>query len=601
MSSSDLHRRAEAGPQRPPVLALCLPRAALDAQLALALQAGGLGAAPGAAGAPGTRPRSGWLAHGTLVLQPGWGQHRLLVAALQAGAPRRLPLQPAWTPSPPADAVDPPAPRALALVYLAQPDEPPPPELPASGAQALVPGGEDDGEDGGAVHAPTHSAASSAAQQAWTVWVARAAPDYRLACTARMPDLALLWLRSDGLVRLGYRPGDAWAAWVASQPQDGARRGARADAALAARRGWLAVPQLQLPGAELLVLDLLAPAPPRGLLPASAPASPASQNLAARAQRAETERPGLASPPGSASNIGAVSDGRFSRQAGALGAQLLRRLQDSRIALVGAGRIGSALAHSLARMGCSLLVIEPDTMSPHSLDGDLAPWHEGRPKVEALTHQLRGLLRPGATLDMRMLPIASPAVGALLADTTLVLCCVDNDAARLWANAWALALLKPLLTIATEVLPAGAEAELRLLPPATGCLACCGGFAQAARLPAQLALPGPVPTPADFRQQRTGSLRSWNLMAAHAGLRLLEHLAAGRVRGALFRRLLETADGGLQVQDWQPLATRRDNCPLCRRLGGAGLAAVRPGLVAALAGEALAAAGPAVAPGRVWR
>ena len=574
MLSPDPRRQAGAGPQRPPELALCLPRAALDAQLALALQAARPGAAPtggpgtpgvtgiqGAHGGHGARPMPGWLAHGPLVLQPGWRQHRLLVATLQAGAPPRLPLQAAWTPSPAADALEPPPPRALALIYLARPDEPPPPELPTPGEQVRVPTAMDIGVAQGGPPLSASSAAASAVQQAWNAWVARAAPEYRLACSARVPDLALLWLRADGLVRLGYRPGDAWAAWAANPPPDGVRGDAfshaRAESPSAHWRDWLTVPQLQLPGADLLLLDLAA-----------------------------ADRSDAASRPAPAGNIDTDQEGRYSRQAGALGPRPLRRLQDSRIALVGAGRIGSALAHSLTRMGCSLLVIEPDTMSPHSLDGDLAPWHEGRPKVEALKHQLRGLLRPGATLDVRMLPIASPAAGALLADADAVLCCVDNDAARLWANAWALALLKPLLTIATEVLPAGAEAELRLLPPATGCLSCCGGFAQAGRLPAQLALPGPVPTPADFREQRAGSLRSWNLMAAHAGLRLLEHLAAGRLRGALFRRLRETPDGGLQVQDWRPPATRPGDCPLCRRLGGAGLAAVRPGLVAALGAQA---------------
>ena len=177
-------------------------------------------------------------------------------------------------------------------------------------------------------------------------------------------------------------------------------------------------------------------------------------------------------------------------------------------------------------------------------------------------------------------------------------CAVDNDAARLWANAWALATLKPLLVVATGLHPHGAEADLHLLPPGSGCLACCGGFAQAAELPAQLALPGPVPTPNDFRQQRAGSLRSWGVMSAHAGLRLMEHLVAGRIGHALMRRLAETATGGLQVQDWAPTEHHRLACPVCQRLAGAGLGAVQPTLLAALAQQlAQRPAGSAGPPG----
>jgi hypothetical protein len=64
-------------------------------------------------------------------------------------------------------------------------------------------------------------------------------------------------------------------------------------------------------------------------------------------------------------------------------------------------------------------------------------------------------------------------------------------------------------------------------------------------------------------------------MATHAALRLLEHLVAGRIRQPLFRRLVEDADGGLQVRDWTPPPARRLACPLCNRLEGAGSAAVQ--------------------------
>ena len=484
---------------------LVLPRPLLDEQLALA-----------AARPAGPAAAPGWLAHGRLCLQAHWPLTQALVASLVAGAPQRLPAA-AWRTHTQADhPLQRPIPDGLALFYLAAPDEPAP------------------GSD-------------------WDAWLARQAPEHRLSTQALLADLALLWLRPDGLALARFRPGEGWAALQAT---------GRRNAPATLPHGWHPVAELSLPGAGMLRLPLLATAAP--------PAGPGDE--------------GDAGDP-------LPVEGRHSRQAAALGPQVLARLQACRFGLVGSGRIGSVLAHSLVRLGSSLLVLEPDRMSPHSLDGDLPPLHEGRPKADALQCQLRGLLRPGARLDTRALAVASPAAGALLGDCDILLCCVDNDAARLWANAWALATLKPLLVVATGLHPHGAEADLRLLPPGSGCLACTGGFSQLAELPAQLALPGPVPTPADFRQQRPGSLRSWGVMAAHAGLRMVEHLVAGHLRRALFRRLAETEAGGLQVQDWAPPAHQGLHCPLCQRLQGAGLAAVQPALVRALAQQLLARQG----------
>ena len=148
-----------------------------------------------------------------------------------------------------------------------------------------------------------------------------------------------------------------------------------------------------------------------------------------------------------------------------------------------------------------------------------------------------------------------------------------GDAVRA-AEAWALALLKPLLVIATDVAQADPEgvtalaappalasdltqAWLALLPPGTGCLHCIG------RWPTTWdAAPGSV----------RPALRSWSVLVANLGLRLLEHLAAGRLHSALVRHLSNGTDGSLQVRDWRPFKARPD-CPRCMALAGAGLQA----------------------------
>lgn len=353
-------------------------------------------------------------------------------------------------------------------------------------------------------------------------------------------------------------PGDDWLAHIAASP-----------AAKHRLPSWVPIDELALPGPQMLRTGAVAP-------------GSAGDRPSPAAAVHDADAPGI--------------DGRFSRQAGALGPEVLQRLQRARVAVVGAGRIGSVLAHSLVRMGCSLLVIDPDDISAHSLDGDLPAFMEGRPKVEGVMRQLRGLSRPGACIDGRRLSVASPVVGSLLVDCDLICCCVDNDAARLWANAWALALVKPLLVVGVDVLECGAEAELRLLPPGSGCLACVGGFAQGDRLVEQLALPGPPATPRDFRLQRRGSLRSWGVLAAHAGLRMVEQMVDGRLRGARFRRLTETDDGGLLVAEAAADGRQRLGCACCAQLAGAGARWVQQDRLARLALQLQRATAPAGLP-----
>ena len=545
-----------------PSLRLVLPRHALDACLADWL-------AP--ATAAGTAPRhAAVISHAPLHLQHDGTRLLALAGPLQAGPPLRLPAhahRPLTGPPPPLQR---PWPTGLLLLALAGPDDTPPDQPPANMAGQAAPA--------------THTGATPS----WDHWLASVAPEHRLASPALQADLLVCWLRADGQVRLRFRPGDGWRAL--QPPGTGAL-------ALAPPDPWLPVQELWLPGAEMLRLRL---DDTEGARPAPADTGPAPAAVA----------PALPAPGGHMLEPDADIEAdhhtdrrtdrhtdRYATLAAALGPAALQRWQQACFGLVGAGRAGSVLAHSLLRSGASLRVVDPDTMSPHSLDGDVPPGLDGQPTVLALAQQLRGLARPGAVLDARQLPVASAAAGWLLGGADILVAAADNDAAALWANAWALALLKPLLVVATGLHPHGAEADLRLLPPGGGCLACIGGFSQLAELPAQLAHGGPPPAPPGGARQRGGSLRSWGLVATHAGLRMLEQMVAGQLRQPLFRRLVETADGGLQVHDWAP-ATTRVACPLCSRLLGAGMAAVRPEvlLAAVQALQAMQASGAAAPP-----
>ncbi|MBQ0942233.1 ThiF family adenylyltransferase [Ideonella sp. 4Y16] len=452
-----LHLTLASAPDAALPLQLTLPRPLLDQQLQRPWPA------------PSSAPASalGTLAHGPLTLHALGSQVQALIPRLHSGPPQRLPVQACRGPATQRAWHD--APSGLALLYRS-----------------------------------AHGEACPATPAAWDVWLARSAPEHRLACAALVPDIAVLWLQPDGSLHAWLRTGDAWAA-LQGQP--------------GARSAWHPVAHVALPGAGMLDSRRDAAEP----LPDDTPL-------------------------------------RHSRLGAALGAPVLSRLQRSRWMVVGCDTVGSLLAHSLARMGVNLQLLDPAPMSASSLLADLPPLHEGQPKPVALQHQLRGLLRPGARCDARALSVASPAAGSLLAGADGLLCCTTDPQARRWANAWSQALLKPLLAVRTQAGPQGFDAELQLVLPGAGCLVCGAG--------------GPDPA-APLHSAHQASARSWQGVAAHAALRLLEHLYAGRVAVPLRRRLSETPDGGLQVLDHDVRAAARMDCPVCHTLVGAGPAAVQ--------------------------
>lgn len=364
-------------------------------------------------------------------------------------------------------------------------------------------------------------------------WVSRMAPLHRLACRAVNADLLLVWRGADGLTGAWLRTGDRWTAlrqgalW--SLPKNSVGHGQ-----------WQPVDDVLLPGAR-------------------------QQHLMLEAGREVPQ----AVPAWDA-------DERYSRQALALSAPVLARLQQSRIGIVGCGIAGAGLASSLVRLGCSVLVVDPETTEAHDLMADLPPWMEGQPRVLALHRQIAGprsgdqvdrslfhgpgLLRDGAHLDVRQLPVQSPAAGMLLAGCDIVIATTPG-ASVLWTAAWAMATLKPFLAIGIRTRPTEAGGRLLLMPPGAqaGCPLCLRWLADAEFQPAE----------------GEGALRSWSMMCGHVGWRMVERMVEGRIMGALERRLINGDDGSLSVQDRMlPMRDGVPDCPMCRLLPGAGLGPV---------------------------
>ena len=200
--------------------------------------------------------------------------------------------------------------------------------------------------------------------------------------------------------------------------------------------------------------------------------------------------------------------------------------------------------------------MDDDTVELHNLDASevLEPADLHQPKALALARRLRRL-GTGAPIEAVVSPVMGPGGRHALANAEVVVCCVDNDAARAFVGSWARRYGLVLLDLGTAVRREGprwrAGADIRLLLPGDGCILCRGGLADpAARGPA-----------ADWRTERAGSLRTLNGTAANLGLGLLEQLLFGRLQGSTWLRL-EIDESGI------PLVTRIasppvQDCPGC--------------------------------------
>ncbi|HIE51603.1 MAG TPA: ThiF family adenylyltransferase, partial [Armatimonadetes bacterium] len=290
---------------------------------------------------------------------------------------------------------------------------------------------------------------------------------------------------------------------------------------------------------------------------------------------------------------------RWSRVQGALGAENWRRLTSLRFALAGVGRTGSLVATSLAKMGVRwLALVDPDRLEEPNLDAmdSVTSADLGRFKVEVLADNLAQECPWTQFLPLPRSVLTSEAV-ALLKGADVLICCVDNDAARLFVGALACLYHQPLLDIGTGVfhsalshhvqaeeregqlpypragspIPSDLGADVRLILPGDGCLLCAGGVADLARAQAELHSQLPNSPVASFPQtnewwrERAGSLRSLNQIAVHLGLNLLENLMVGRLQSSVWLRWEVAEDGQPRLQTHS--VSSAEGCPLCALAG----------------------------------
>ena len=172
----------------------------------------------------------------------------------------------------------------------------------------------------------------------------------------------------------------------------------------------------------------------------------------------------------------------WSRTIGALGGVAAwQRLVGLRIAVIGVGRTGSLVATTLARLGCRhLSLIDPDRLELHNLGemDSVCRADVGRYKVDAVVDMLHTYASGAYT----MLPVPVTADSARTACThaDVLICCVDNNAARLATAMLATRYHKVLLDVGTGIALQTSAAHVpthtTTAPWAQMCDSCCRGM-----------------------------------------------------------------------------------------------------------------------------
>lgn len=288
----------------------------------------------------------------------------------------------------------------------------------------------------------------------------------------------------------------------------------------------------------------------------------------------------------------------FSRTAGALGGPAVWRLREQDYALVGAGRNGTVLAGLLAAyQPRSLTLIDPDHIAAGNVDGlrgvalrnatnKVAP----TAKVTALRNWLRQT-QPGAIT--RLHALAQSVLGQdaqnALAESTVLVSAVDNDAARLSASVASAIGHLIHLDVGSGIhrdahggRTLGADIRL-IVPGENHCLSCLGGFARPADL---TALRQPLRTaPEDWQAHKAGALTSFAHLVAGLAIRLLEDLATGAIQHSTWLRVLQPPEAAFPTL--HALAAPPDpSCPVCALAGqGTFQTSYLPSLAAAVVAQ----------------
>lgn len=171
----------------------------------------------------------------------------------------------------------------------------------------------------------------------------------------------------------------------------------------------------------------------------------------------------------------------FDRQVRAFGGDLQRVVSTLRVAVVGCGGTGSAVAEQLVRLGVrSLEVIDPDDIAESNVTRvyGSTPAAIGRPKAEVLTDHLR-LIAPDGDIQPLRRTIIEEEIARRLTASDLVFGCTDDNAGRLVLSRLASYYLVPVIDLGVLLSSRagrieGIDGRITVLTPGEACLVCRG-------------------------------------------------------------------------------------------------------------------------------
>ena len=168
-------------------------------------------------------------------------------------------------------------------------------------------------------------------------------------------------------------------------------------------------------------------------------------------------------------------DDRYSRQIlfRGIGAEGQKRLASARVAIVGCGATGSAVASLLARSGIGhLCIIDRDYVEPSNLQRqslfDESDARESLPKAVAASRRI-ATFNSQIVAEPQVADLTPENIGCLLADVDLILDGTDNFETRYLINDFAVSRNLPWIYAAAV---GSYSVTLNVLPGHTACLAC---------------------------------------------------------------------------------------------------------------------------------
>lgn len=162
---------------------------------------------------------------------------------------------------------------------------------------------------------------------------------------------------------------------------------------------------------------------------------------------------------------------RYSRQLMLFGEEVQLKLKKSRVAIVGAGGLGSPVAYYLAAAGIGKLrLIDYDTVSLSNLNRQILHWTSdiGKPKILSAKEKLTKL-NPNVKIEVIKDKLSEANYRKLLEGMDLIIDALDNWQAKMLLNKACIRMKKPLIHAGVR----GMYGQLLvIIPGKTPCLRC---------------------------------------------------------------------------------------------------------------------------------